>query len=423
MIRAELLSIGDEILIGQIVNTNASFISQQLNAIGIDVHRITTVGDNEKDILEAIKRAWKESDVVIATGGLGPTHDDISKNLVAKFFGKPLRLDKKTLAHVKARFKRLGYKKMPEVNIGQAMVPKDFIALRNDHGTAPGLWYTDKGKTFVILAGVPHEMKFLMAKWVIPSLRKTYKGKFGQAIIHKTLLATGIGESALAEKVGDMKDILEKGATLAFLPKTSGIRLRISARAENQKKALSLVSRVESRILLRAGAYVFGADDDRLEEVVIKLLKEHKKTISTAESCTGGLLSEKLTNISGASEVFPGGIVSYSYEAKTKELRVPSELLRKHGAVSEECAKAMAEGALKKFGTDYALAITGVAGPDGGTKEKPVGMVWIALAEKGKETATKLLQTAGSRSIVRERSTDAALDKLRRRLAEDFAVY
>lgn len=416
MLTAELLSIGDELLIGQIVNTNASYLSERLNEIGVDVHRITTVGDNEIDIMQAMRRAWKESDIVIATGGLGPTHDDISKNIVAKFFGKELVMDKKTLAHVEARFKSVGYAKMPEKNIGQALVPKGFTALRNDKGTAPGLLYHEKGKTFIIMAGVPHEMKWLTEQWVISYLKKQYKGKFGKSIIHRTLLATGIGESLLAEKIGDMKDILENGATLAFLPKTSGIRLRISARAETEAKAKAITSRVEKRILAKAGQYIYGSNHDTLESFVVRLLREKKKTISVAESCTGGMLSMRITDVPGSSKVYPGSIISYADDVKIEELNVLPAVVKKHGAVSQECVVVMAEGVLKKFGTYYAIAISGTAGPDGGTKEKPVGTVWIALAEKGKPTIAKLFQFGDGRSIVRERSCDAALEMLRQKL-------
>jgi nicotinamide-nucleotide amidase len=415
-VQAEILTIGDELLIGQVINTNAAEISKQLNAIGIAVSRVTTVGDNEKDILSAIGSAWKENDVIIATGGLGPTHDDISKHLVAKFFKKKLILDKKTLAHVRARFRTFGIKKMPGVNIGQAMVPIGFKALRNDRGTAPGLLYHQKNKTFIILPGVPHEMNWLMGKWVLPELQKTYKKKLGDVIIHRTLLTTGIGESLLAEKIGDVKKFLEKDATLAFLPKTSGVRLRISVHDSSAQKARAKVARIEKHIRKRAGNSIFGTDTDTLEEKVVELLKKNDATLSTAESCTGGMLSMRITNVPGSSEVFMGGVISYDNSVKMNELRVPKDLINTHGAVSEECVRAMAEGALKKFGTSFALSITGVAGPGGGTKEKPVGTVWIALAESDNSILAKLYTFAGDRSIIRERSTDSALEMLRRRL-------
>lgn len=416
MLTAELLSIGDELLIGQIVNTNASYLSEQLNSLGIEVKRITTVGDNEKDIIRAMQRARKENDIVIATGGLGPTHDDISKNVVAKFFKKKLVLDTKTLRHVEARFKSFGYKKMPENNIGQALVPQDFTALRNDKGTAPGLLYYDNNKTFIIMAGVPHEMKWLTQKWVLPYLKKHYKGRFGQAIIHKTLLATGIGESLLAEKIGDMKDILEAGVTLAFLPKTSGIRLRISARAPSQSKAEAAIKRVEKRINSKVSQYIFGSDEQTLEDIVVSLLRKKGQTVSFAESCTGGMLAMRLTSVAGASNVYHGSVVTYADSLKTRELNVTPKILKQHGAVSEECVKAMAVGALKKFQTTFGIAISGIAGPDGGTPDKPVGTIWIALAERGHSTIAKKYHFGDGRPIVRERACDAALEMLRQRL-------
>ncbi|MFI5263245.1 MAG: competence/damage-inducible protein A [Candidatus Kapaibacterium sp.] len=416
--KAELLSIGDELLIGQVINSNAAYISQQLNALGIEVSKVTTIGDNEKEILLAMKAAWAKNDIVIATGGLGPTHDDISKHIVAKFFKKKLILDKKTLAHVRARFRSFGIKKMPEVNIGQAMIPQGFKALRNDRGTAPGLRYHEKKKTFIILPGVPHEMSWLMEKWVIPGLRAFYKKDLGAAIIHRTLHTIGIGESTLAEKIGDVKNFLEKEATLAFLPKTSGVRLRISVRDISEKIAKAKVARIEKYIRGRVGSTIYGAEDETLEEIIFGLLKGKKATLSSAESCTGGMLSMRITNVAGSSAVFIGGVVSYTNEVKIKELDVPEEIINKFGAVSEECAMAMAEGARKKFGSTYSLAITGIAGPGGGTKEKPVGTVWIALAAKGKPVLARSFKFGGSRNIVRERSADVALEILRKSLLE-----
>ena len=414
--KAEILSIGDELLIGQVINSNAAFISQHLNAIGIEVSKVSTIGDNEREILLAMKDAWSNADVVIATGGLGPTHDDISKHVVAKFFRKKLILDKKTLAHVRSRFRAFGIKKMPEVNIGQAMIPQGFIALRNDKGTAPGLLFHQKKKTFVILPGVPHEMSWLMSKWVIPEFRRLYKKKLGAAIIHRTLHTAGIGESMLAERIGDVKEFLEKGATLAYLPKTSGVRMRISVKDVSEKKAKEKVARIEKYIRQRAGGFIYGSGDQTLEQVIFKLLKSRKATLATAESCTGGMLSMRITNVPGSSEVFMGGIVSYDNAAKTSELGVPKELIEKFGAVSEECALAMAERALDNFGTTYSIAITGIAGPGGGTNEKPVGTVWIAMGEMNKPTHAKLFKFAGDRSIIRERSADSAFEMLRRKL-------
>lgn len=417
MLTAEILSIGDELLIGQVINTNASYISEQLNAIGVDVTHVTTVGDNAAQLRKSIDRAWKEHDIVIATGGLGPTHDDISKHIVAKYFKKALKVDPISLKRVQARFKLFGYARMPDANISQAMVPEGFLALANDQGTAPGLWYHSKGKTFVILPGVPHEMKHLMQTQVIKRVKKIYSKRLGNVIIHQTLLTTGMGESLLAEKIGDVKELLEAGATLAFLPKTSGVRLRISVRNPNERTANAMLARIEKKIRSRARDVIFGTNDDTLEGAVVALLTKRGETLSAAESCTGGMLAMKITSISGASAVFPGSVVTYANGAKVNELGVPASLIKKHGTVSSECACAMAEGARKKFKTTYALAITGISGPTGGTTEKPVGTVYVALSMKGK-TIVKLHHFAGERQLIRERSSDAALEMLRREISQ-----
>jgi nicotinamide-nucleotide amidase len=418
MINAELLSIGDELLIGQVVNTNVSAISKLLGTIGIDTHRITTVGDNEKMLLQAIRRAWNESDIVIATGGLGPTHDDISKNIVAKFFRKKLHLDRATLRHVQARFTKHGYTKMPESNIGQAMVPDDFIILRNDEGTAPGLWYQEKQKVFIILPGVPHEMSWLMSKWVIPKLRNFYKGKASSVILHKVLQTAGLGESVLAEKIGDPNSFLSAGATLAFLPRIGGVRIRITVKSDDVLAAKKTLKSVERKIRSRIEQYIYGEGDEPLETAVVALLQKQKATVATAESCTAGMLAMRITNVTGVSEVFPGGVVTYANEVKAKELNIRPALIKKYGAVSEQTAVAMAESVRQKFSTTFGISITGIAGPSGGSKEKPVGTVWIAIAERGKATQSKLLHNTGDRSMIRERSTEIALEFLRQILAK-----
>ncbi len=415
MLTAELISIGDELLIGQVINTNVAFISTQLNALGIDVARITTIGDSEEGIRETIDRAWKEHDIVIATGGLGPTHDDISKKVVAKYFKKPIYLHTSTLARVKARFKKFGYKTMPVSNYTQAEVPKDFLVLPNDKGTAPGLAFYHKKKTFVILPGVPQEMKFLIEKKVIPLLKQQYKRKLGEAIMHQTLLTSGIGESLLAEKIGPMEPILEAGATLAFLPRMGGVRLRISVRANNTAAAKRTIAQVEKKIRTKVGSYIYGVNEESLEEIINTLLTQRRETVSAAESCTGGKLSMKITSIPGSSAVFPGSVISYSNDIKTEELGISPTILKNYSAVSEECAIAMAEGIRKKFGTTYSLSITGIAGPDGGSPAKPVGTVWIALAT-AHHTIAKLFRFGGEREDIRERSADAALELLRRYL-------
>ncbi len=413
--RAEIITIGDELLIGQVINTNAAFLGREFSSLGIPIVRETTVGDDLKAILKEFRRAWKESDVVIVTGGLGPTHDDISKAAVATFFRAKMTLHKPTLKAVRERFARLGYEKMPEINIGQAMVPDEFRALRNDWGTAPGLMRHERGKTFVILPGVPQEMEGIVQSSVIPFLRRTYK-KDLEVILHRTLLTTGIGESVLAEKIGNPKAFLGIGTTLAFLPKPSGVRLRISTHGKNRKAVEREMAHVEKIIRERAGKYIFGTDDVSLESQIVKLLTEHRKTLSTAESCTGGLIASMITNVPGASAVFHGSIVAYDNKVKIRALDVKPKTIRRFGAVSEEVAREMAEGALVRLGTDFALAVTGIAGPEGGTTEKPVGTIWIALAERSSPTIAKNIQGDFGRKINRERAASAALEMLRRRL-------
>ncbi|SRR5579883_104911 len=418
---AEIISIGDELLIGQVVNTNAAWIGRELGALGVPVTRVNTIGDNAKEIIVTSRRAWKEADVVIATGGLGPTHDDISKAAVATFFKKKLKLHKPTLEAVKARFAKLGYDKMPESNISQAMVPEGFQVLKNDRGTAPGLLFYNAGKTYIILPGVPQEMEFLMTGSVLPFLKHKYKNKL-EAIKHRTIITAGIGESSLAEKIGDPKTFLKKSTILAFLPRAEGVRLRITSHGKSTATVNKEIDRVEAIIRERAGKYVLGTEDQTLAATVVRLLTERSKVLATAESCTGGLIASKITETDGASTVFYGSIVAYHNHVKIKELGVRQLTLIEHGAVSEETAIEMAEGALEKLGSDFAIAVTGIAGPDGGTKEKPVGTIWIALAERNAPTLTKKLQQDFGRVGNRERAAAAALEMLRRRLLGNDAA-
>ena len=414
---AEIVSIGDELLIGQVINTNAAYLSRELNALGVAVSRVTTVGDDLREILQAFRQAWKTSDVVIVTGGLGPTHDDISKDAVAKFFRKELVLHKPTLRAVEERFRTLGYSKMPEVNTGQAMIPEGFTPLKNEKGTAPGLLYQEDGKTFAILPGVPIEMEHIMTTGVIPILRRTYK-KDLEIIRHRTLLTTGIGESSLAEKIGDPREFLRNGVTLAFLPRPTGVRLRISSHGKSRQVVEKEIARIERIIRDRAAKYIYGTEDETLEAHIVKLLTEHHKTLSTAESCTGGLIASQITNVPGASAVFLGSIVAYANEVKTATLGVNESTLLRFGAVSEETAREMAEGVRERLNTDYALGVTGIAGPGGGTPENSVGTIWIALAERNGDTIARKLQLNFDRTINRERSATAALGMLRRRILQ-----
>lgn len=414
---AEIITIGDELLIGQVVNTNVSFISKALIALGIEVRRTTTVGDDKKAITAAFRDAWKQHDVVIVTGGLGPTHDDISKAVVAKFFGKTLELHKPTLKAVRERFAKLGYAKMPEVNVGQAMVPEDFKVLRNDRGTAPGLLYHEAGKTFTIVPGVPTEMEFVLETGIVPFLRKTYRSELS-TIVHRTLLTSGIGESMLAEMIGDPNAFLGASSTLAFLPNVGSVRLRITTMAATPRAAEKELDRVEKIVRERVGTSVIADVDTSLEAHIVKLLTNSKRTLATAESCTGGLIAERITAQDGASSMFRGSIVAYHNDVKTGIVGVRPETIKQHGAVSEETARELAEGVLRSIGSDFGIGVTGIAGPDGGTPEKPVGTIWIALAETNQKTVAKKLSLDFGRRMNRERASTAALELLRRRMID-----
>ena len=378
---AEIITIGDELLIGQIVNTNAAWIGERLNLIGIPVRRMVTVGDREAEISIAIEEARARAEVVIITGGLGPTHDDVTRNALAKVFGVPLTLDEKLLASVRERFATRGYT-MPESNRTQALLPAGLEALPNPVGTAAGMWRaeTDGGRLRVVAAlpGVPIEMKTLMEREVLPRL-SALGGR--RVIRHKTLLTTGIGESHLQEKIGDLSPYLGPELSLAFLPSTSGVRLRITALGPDEKTAGERLERLEAVLRERIGKYIFGEGDETLEGVVGEMLRVRGLTIATAESCTGGLLAHRLTNVSGSSAYMLGGVVAYANEVKVRVLGVDPAALERHGAVSEVVARQMAEGVREKLGASVGVATTGVMGPTGGTPDKPVGTVWVGYAD------------------------------------------
>ncbi len=420
---AEVISIGDELLIGQVVNTNASTVSKALNKVGIRVPRITTIGDNPAAIRMAFERAWAEHDVVIVTGGLGPTHDDISKAMVSEFFSAPLEFHEPIFEKVRQRFERLGVRKMPESNRSQAMVPQGFVTLRNDVGTAPGLLYAKDGKLFAILPGVPHEMEFILKDSLLEQLHTCFEGRGLEAIIHRTLITAGIGESMLADKLGNVEELLQGEATLAFLPRSSGVRLRITAIGDRRTKVEDALYRITKTIYDRVGMHIVGQDDASIAEAVVRLLEERGESLAVAESCTGGMLGAALTDVAGSSAVFEGGVISYSNEVKQLHLDVPQEMLDQYGAVSEQVALVMAEKAREKFGSTYALSVTGIAGPGGATETKPVGLVYVGLAQKGQPTVSRKFQFIEDRKINRERSVASSLEMLRRRLTSQEDLY
>jgi len=408
---AEIISIGDELLIGQIVNTNASWMSRQLNLANVQVKHVSVVGDDSEAIRRSLDLALSRAEVVLLTGGLGPTHDDITKKIVAEYFDSAeMMVDEKILAHVKALFQRRNLRMAP-VNEGQALVPKKATVLWNDYGTAPGLLFEREGRYCAIMPGVPAEMQHLMTARVLPLLKSKNENA---AIRHRTIRTVGIGESALFEKLSPIEG-LEKFGKIAFLPHFSAVDVRVSVYENDATAAERRIRAAEEYILARVEQSVYGFDEETLESVIGRLLIAKPATLAVAESCTGGLVAHRLTNVSGSSQYFDRGLVTYSNAAKMQLLGVPEEILQQHGAVSEECAKAMAEGVRRHSSTTYGLTTTGIAGPTGGTEEKPVGLVWVGVATSDRVIAHKFLFTK-DRLINKERFSQMALNLLFREL-------
>lgn len=414
---AEIITIGDEILIGQIVDTNSAWMAAELNKIGVKVKQITSISDEAQHIVKALKEAQSRADIILITGGLGPTKDDITKLTLAKYFNMPLRLDEETLAHVKEFFDKLN-RPMIEVNIKQAEVPDGCTVIKNKNGTAPCMWFEHHGKIIVSMPGVPFEMKYLMEDEIIPRIKERFEMPF---IFHQNILTAGLGESFLAEQIADIENALPAYIKLAYLPKLGQVRLRLSASGTNEAQILTDVAYYTKQIVERVEKYVVLTEDLPFEKAVLNLMDKYQLTLSLAESCTGGYVSHLFTQHPGSSSVFQGGAVTYSNDLKKLVLGVSETTLAAFGAVSEQTATEMAQGAVKNFRTDYAVAITGIAGPDGGTPEKPVGMVWIAVASKT-EVKAKMFKFASQRFQNIERSAMAALMMLFLQLKQDLNV-
>ena len=413
--KIELLTIGDELLLGFTLDTNAAYLARALAAIGVEIVHRTTVGDDADRIAAAVSDAIERTGAVITTGGLGPTADDRTRPAIAKLFGRELVRDDAIVAQIEARFWRMSATKMPETNIVQAMVPAGARVLENRHGTAPGLWIEDaQGRWVAMLPGVPREMRGLTNDTIIPLLRERV-GAAPIAIVSRTLRTTGIGESALAERLGDLAKGVD-GLSLAFLPGWEGADLRLTSRSLPPDAAARALDAAAQMLREVAGPVVYGEEDDDLAALVLGMCRERGRTIATGESCTGGLLGARITAIPGSSDVYHGGIVAYDNSVKTKLLGVSDVTLSEHGAVSEQVAREMAEGCARELGTDIGIGITGIAGPGGGTPEKPVGTVWIAVAGVG-ETRSLGRVYVGDREEIRLRATQAALDLVRRALA------
>ncbi|MDB4904501.1 MAG: competence/damage-inducible protein [Mucilaginibacter sp.] len=382
---AEIITIGDEILIGQIVDTNSAWIAGELNNIGIRIKQISSVSDDRQHILTALDEASRRADIILITGGLGPTKDDITKKTIAQYFKVQLIENKEALNNVANIFARYN-RPLLEVNRQQAMVPENCEVILNKNGTAPGMWFNVDGKIYISMPGVPHEMMYMMEDAVIPKLKSTLKLP---VIIHKTILTVGEGESFLAERIADIEDSLPSNIKLAYLPKLGQVRLRLSGYGEDKAVLEKKVNEFADKIINRISSVVAAEEDIPIEKVILNFMGEKGLTLSVAESCTGGYISHLLTQHAGSSKVFIGGAVSYSNELKESVLGVKNETLLQYGAVSKETVTEMVEGALLNFKSDYAIAVTGIAGPDGGTPEKPVGTVWIAVASVNKKVINK----------------------------------
>ena len=387
-----IINIGDELLIGQVVNTNASTMARMLTEAGMEVGKTVVVGDSRDDIWQAVDAAMHASDAVLVTGGLGPTKDDITKKLLCEYFGSELVESEVALENVKRLFAVRGFELTP-VNRAQALVPKCCEVLNNDVGTAPCMWFEREGKVLVSLPGVPHEMEWLMVNRVIPKLQETFRT---ETIINKNILTQGIGESFLSDLIEPWELALPECIRLAYLPVAGMTKLRLTCRISPDNPETPDIPKLLQGLYKLAGQYIVGEDCETLAELVHKTLTERGLTLATAESCTGGTIASQLTAQAGASAYFKGGVVAYSNEVKECALGVQHSTLEAHGAVSEETAREMAEGVRMRLGADLAIATTGIAGPDGGTPEKPVGTVWIAVAD-ATHTEAQLLSFPGRR--------------------------
>ncbi|MES2810112.1 MAG: competence/damage-inducible protein A [Bacteroidota bacterium] len=401
---AEIITIGDEILIGQIVDSNSAWMGQQLNKAGIRVKQITSVSDDSQHILAALADAATRADIILITGGLGPTKDDITKSTLAQYFNVGMVESAAALDNVTRIFAKYN-RPLLDINKLQAQVPANCQVIDNKNGTAPGMWFNVDGKIYVSMPGVPFEMMYMMEEQVIPKLQATFKLPY---IIHKTILTVGEGESFLAERIADIEDQLPQHIKLAYLPKLGQVRLRLSGSGTDENTLSADIEEHAARIIERVGSFVVATDDVPLEKAILDYMAGRGLTLSAAESCTGGYISHLFTQHAGSSKVFFGGAVTYSNQLKEDVLGVKHHTLETFGAVSEETVTEMAEGALRNFKSDFAIAVTGIAGPDGGTPDKPVGTVWIAAA-CAQKTVKKKFTFGNKRQQNIERSATSAL--------------
>lgn len=410
-VTAEIITIGDEILYGQIVDTNSAWMGAELAKIGVRVKQITSISDNAEHITQALDEAKTRADIILMTGGLGPTKDDLTKQVLTDYFHTSLRLHEPSLAHLTELFRGRG-KELTEINREQAYLPESCTPVTNALGTAPGMWFEQDGKVFVSMPGVPFEMKRMMTDIVLPQLKVYFKTPH---ILHKVVQTIGLPESLLSERLEAWETSLPGHLKLAYLPNLNGVRLRLTGQGADEAILEKEMQEQIEKLPAILGKHIFAYGEVTLEEAIGRLLTERGLTVATAESCTGGLLAHKLTSIAGSSAYFIGSVIAYHNEVKIQELRVAPETLQQDGAVSEATVRAMAENVRLKFDTDIGLATSGIAGPDGGTPDKPVGTIWIAYADKYK-TVAKLLNYNKGRLLNIEYTAMAVLNLLRQSL-------
>ncbi|MFZ1520402.1 MAG: competence/damage-inducible protein A [Ignavibacteriaceae bacterium] len=409
---AYLISIGDELLIGQTINTNVAFIGSLISDNNISIVKSSVICDDRKMIFDELQYASSKADIIICTGGLGPTHDDVTRSAVLQYFDTELQHNGEVLEDIKSMLERRG-RQLKKGHEDQAMVPKIADVIRNENGTAPGYWIENDKKIYIVLPGVPYEMKAMMHNNVIPKLIEKI-GEPKEFIKKVTLQTTGLPESIIAERIGNIDELLD-GAELAFLPNQYGVRLRVTIKGNEEDTASNKLLEIEQKIRSKIGRYIYGRGDESLEEVVGRLLKEREFRIATAESCTGGGLADRITNINGSSKYFERGVVTYSNAAKVELLKVDEDVMAEKGAVSSEVAMQMAEGIKSISGADIGISLTGIMGPTGGVTDKPVGTVYIGYCDE-KVCTAKRFQFGENRVLNKNRASQAALEMIRRSL-------
>ncbi len=412
--KIELITIGNELLSGKTIDANSAYISEQLNLAGLQVSRITSVSDSHDEIVNIFQESEQRADIILMTGGLGPTSDDVTKPALYKFFDTKPVFRKKVFEHIESLLKKKNIS-VNEKNKNQAVIPESAIILDNDLGTAPGMWFNKQGKIFICLPGVPFEMKALLLLKVIPKLRTVHTFP---AIFHKTVVTQGSFEAELAEKLKVFEEEMPEDIKIAYLPSPGIIRLRLTAAGQNYNKLESEVEKQVKKLQIIIPEYIIGFNEDTIESVISQLLQSRNQNIAVAESCTGGYISSMLTSISGSSQYFKGAIVAYSNEIKRDQLAIDPEVIEEHGAVSERVAEDMAVNTRLLFNSDYAVAVTGIAGPGGGTDEKPVGTTWVAVSTVNSITSEKFIFGDNRGRNIR-RASVTALNMLRKQILKE----